>query len=304
MHLVILAVRLKYVLIQFAFLTFIILIPVEAFAHLEKEGVSKGNETEESPILSRYSAGGIQLTPDSQSDLWRQLSQKDIQSLWQHEISMRTLNNGTHIFFLLTWSDPTMATEKDLKQKADGAAIIFEHTAAEPEAGPQMDQGELAQNQSLMENKNSNDLSESKEVKDIWYWSTGAEHDGAARISYNEDVITKAQWNNGNWTVIIGRQIQTKNENENIISFLPGVREESFIKFIVWDGSKGESFEGLNDEALHHYDFILLPNIDVYPKDVYVLSGILTVGAVIFFFVEQGLYKGKTSRRGEIAKKG
>lgn len=276
------------------------LIPVEAFAHL-KGGLTEGNETEEPPILSGYRSGNIQLIPDAQSDLWRESFQKNIRSLWEHEISIKTLNNGTHIFFLFTWSDPTVATEKDLKQKADGAAIIFERASAVPDVGMQKDQGVLPQNQSLTENKNSNNLSDSKEVKDVWFWSTGTQHDEAAKILYTKDVITKAQWNNDKWTVLIGRQIQSKNENQNIISFLPGVREESFIKFVVWDGSKGESFEGLNDEALDHYDFILLPNIDVYPKDVYVWSGILIVGTVIFLFVDQRLYKRKTSRGAEIA---
>ena len=136
-----------------------------------------------------------------------------------------------------------------------------------------------------------------EEMKDVWCWSTNLGTSETAHTesdmnipSHVKDVITKAQWDNGSWNVVIGRQINPKNDNESSISFQTGIREEDFVKFVVWDGSKGESFNQLNDELLPHYDFILLPEINVYPKDVYIWSGGLAAGALLFLFVEQRLY--------------
>lgn len=93
------------------------------------------------------------------------------------------------------------------------------------------------------------------------------------------------------------RPIYPKNDNASSISFQSGIREEGFVKFVVWDGSKGESFNLVNDELLPHNDFILLPEINVYPKDVYIWSGGLAAGAVLFLFVEQRLYRDINKKR-------
>jgi hypothetical protein len=218
-------------------------------------------------ILSRFISGDIDLSANPSLPQWKESFENNVRSIWGHDISVKTINNGTHIFFLLTWNDSTMVPvgAKDKVQKvSDGSAIIFERPK------------ERQLNQTGVEG-------EPAELKDSWYWS--------ANSPTTAGIITKAEQGNGNWNVVIGREIQSKNKNESSITFQTGVREEAFVKFVVWDGSKGESLAQVNDELLPHYDFVLLPEINVYPKDIYVWSGVLAASAVLFLFVEQRLYK-------------
>jgi hypothetical protein len=223
-------------------------------------------------ILSRFIPGHIDLSADPTLPQWKGSFENSLRSPWGHDISVRTINNGSHIFFLLSWNDPTtvpIGTEAKVQKGTDGSAIIFERPVERPLNHEQSNLG--------VEGKPG------EEIKDSWYWST--------KSPTSAGMITKVEEHNGNWNVVIGREIQGKSKNESSISFLPGVREEGFVKFVVWDGSKGESFEQINDETLTHYDFILLPEINIYPKDVYIWSAVLVAGAVLFLLVEQRLYK-------------
>lgn len=274
-----------------AHLIFLLIIPsAQVFGHAgevsSRNILSDGSEMtthgeNELVILSRFIPGDIVLSADPKLGQWDESFENNVRSPWGHNISIRTLNNGTHIFFLLSWHDSTIvppmknlgAKDKVLETAAaaiDGSAIIFERPI------------ERALDQ---EKSNSGIEGEPREeLKDTWQWSTNS--------STTAGIITRAEEHNGNWNVVIGRDIQHKNDNGNSISFQTGVREENFIKFLVWDGSRGESFTKVNDETLPHYDFILLPEINIYPKDVYIWSGVLAAGAVLFLFVEQRLYQG------------
>jgi hypothetical protein len=286
-------IPLSSIIVSLSFVA-ILIACTHAYAHLEKGKTMEGGE-EESLILSKYFTGDIALITDPKSQQWRQSFEKHVQSLWGHEISIRTINNGTYIFFLLSWHDPA-------NEVGDGAAIIFQiPTVQESE--------EVSQETQPLEEKTNSNISNTestigRESNDTWYWSMGQAatksasspsiktktaiapaEQRAIAASYNEGVITKGEWNNNGWNVLIGRAIQPKNGNGNstAISFHTGVREESFVKFVVWDNSKGESFMQAMDKELPHSDFILLPDVTVYPKDVYVWSGILAAGAVLFF---------------------
>ena len=222
-------------------------------------------------ILSHFIPGHIDLSADPTVPQWKGSFESNVGSPWGHDVSVRTINNGSHIFFLLSWSDPTIlqtGTEAKVQKETDGSAIIFERQVERP----------LNEEQS-----NLGVEGEPAEEKDSWYWST--------KSPTSAGIITNAEEHNGNWNVVIGREVQGKSENKSSISFQPGVREEGFVKFVVWDGSKGESLEQINDETLTHYDFILLPEINIYPKDVYIWSAVLAASAVLFLFVEQRLYK-------------
>ena len=210
------------------------MMPVQAFAHLG-EG--------ETVIQSRYVNGDIVFATDPRVGLWSQSFHYDITTEWGHEVSVRSLNNGTHIFFLLSWPDSS-----GYGKKYDGAEITFEN-----------------------EETNSEDHLD---------WNSG---NGIV----NDKVISRAEWSNGQWHLLLGRTTSL----ENGIEFSPGTREESFIKFLVWDGSNGESIENVDAEKLTHFDFIMLPYIDTYPKDVYVWSAILAAGSVVFLVIEQRLYR-------------
>lgn len=250
----------------------LLLLPIQIYAHVEES-----EEAEELLILSRYNKGNIELVTDPESEQWEQSFEKDIESMWEHEISVKTLNNGTHIFFLLSWGDTTKAMGD--MNKADGAAVIFETTLPEQEEKDHEEEIETKTEEEVVE----------REAEDVWYWST-AMIEGLR----NEGVITKAEWKDEQWNVLIGRQISL--DAEDVVSFQTGIREEGFVKFVVWDGSSVESFEQIEDEELPHADFVLLPEIEVYPKDVYVWSGVLAGGAIVFLFVERRLYRQKEVR--------
>lgn len=239
---------------------------------LGNTGEMENHGQNESLVLSRFIPGRIDLSADPTLPQWKGSFENNVISTWGHELSVRTINNGSHIFFLLSWADPTIVTmgrEAKLQKGTDGSAIIFERPVERP----------LSQDQSNLAPQGE----PAEEIKESWYWSTNSPP--------SSDIITKAEEHNGNWNVVFGREILGKSQNETSISFEPGVREEGFVKFAVWDGSKAESFEQINDEILPHYDFILLPEINIYPKDVYIWSAVLIAGAVLFLFVEQRLYK-------------
>jgi hypothetical protein len=223
-------------------------------------------------IMSRFVPGHIDLSPDPTLPQWKESFENNLRSSWGRDVSVRTINNGSYIFFLLSWDDPTIVpieTEDKVQKGTDGSAIIFERPVEKP---------------INQEKSNSGVEGEpAKEIKDSWYWST--------KSPTSAGMITKAEEHNGSWNVVFGREIQRKSDNGSSISFQPGVREEGFVKFVVWDGSKGESFEQINDETLPHYDFMLLPEINIYPKDVYIWSAVLAACGVLFLFVEQKLYK-------------
>lgn len=216
---------------------FLLLVPLQAFAHLG-EG--------ETVIQSRYVKGDIIFTTDPRIGVWSQSFHYDITSEWEHKISVRTLNNGTHIFFLLSWPDSSGPDGKNY----DGAEVTFEN-----------------------EETNS---------EDHLSWSSGND-------IVNDKIIPKAKWSDGQWYLLFGRSTSL----ENGIKFSPGTREEGFVKFVAWDGSKGESIQNIDAEKLTHFDFIMLPYIDTYPKDAYVWSAILVAGTVTFLVVEQKLYKNR-----------
>lgn len=217
------------------------MIPVQAFAHLG---------TGETIIQSRYIKGDITFTTDTRVGVWSQSFHYDMATEWEHKISVRTLNNGTHVFFLLSWPDSSGPDSK----KYDGAEITFEN-----------------------EETNS---------EDHLVWNSGN------KIIDNK-AISEAKWSDGQWYLLLGRSTSL----ENGIEFSSGIREEGFIKFIVWNGSNGESIENIDAEKLTHFDFIMLPYIDTYPKDAYVWSTILVTGAVVFLVVEQRLYKNRNEVR-------
>ena len=108
-----------------------------------------------------------------------------------------------------------------------------------------------------------------------------------------DNVITKAEWADDQWNVLLAREIGISEIDD--VMFLPGIKQEGLLKFLVWDGSKSESFEDVDVEELEHIDFILLPEIDIYPKDAFVWSALLIAGAISFVFVERKLHTQKES---------
>ena len=338
-------------IVHILFLLFVLSLehPTEAFAHGGKVITSGGEMNQagqESLIKSKYIKGPMVMKADPELDQWKQSSETNIKSIGQHDISVRTLNNGTHIFFLLSWYDPTVNDTNDVNDSvstipiptnsnigltsqenirnnivtkaSDGAAIIFEFPNSQKNISRVADVAEQNQTSSAkslgnnpldgvnVDQKQDNKViaGEENELRDIWYWKQDTEGgeilkgDKNVVQSVTHMVVTKSEWKSNQWNILFGRQIispvsKGESTNKNFVPFHAGVREESFIKFIVWDGAKGESFSTINDEDLNHFDFILLPEINIYPKDVYIWSAILVGSTGFFLFVDQRLYKRK-----------
>jgi len=229
-----------------------ILIPLQVFGHGEKDEYDK-----EVFVLSQFVNGNIELSKSSEQ--WSDSFEKDFDSIWDHDISVKSLNNGTHVFFLLSWED---STKDDVGEINDGAIIIIK---------------------SKLENASEHDEIENVEniegINEVWRWDSSNPEESS-------DIILDSSWENQKWTVIFGRSVLTSEHDK--ISFEPGVKQEDFMEIAVWDGSLDESFEQIED--LPHADFILLPEINSSPKDVFVWSALLVVGAVSFLFVERKLH--------------
>jgi hypothetical protein len=133
-----------------------------------------------------------------------------------------------------------------------------------------------------MENTIKND-----EIAEIWSWDASKPN--------NSKVIIDVTWENQKWGVLFGRSVSALEQGK--ITFESGIKQDDFIKIVVWDGSAGESIEQIEEEDLPHGNFILLPWIDTYPKDVFVWSALLVVGAVSFLFVERKLHFKKETEK-------
>lgn len=255
---------------------------LQAYAHVGEAG----EEAEEQLVMSKYIKGNIDISVGPESEQWKQSTENIVESEWQHEVQVMSLNNGTYIFFLLSWDDATKAPRGS--SEADGAAIFFETT--QPSEGSSMGQ-EASAEESDQQLGDSDGSIIQEEKQELWYWSTDRQTNRTLNSDY---VITKAEWDHDHWYVLMGRQMQAAEtvplDMNNQVTFKPGEREEGFVKFVVWDGAAGESFDQVDEEKLSHLDFVLLPEIDTYPKDVYAWSGILVAGTVLFFYVELRLY--------------
>lgn len=229
-------------------------VPMQAFGHVEEEN--------EVIILSRYFPGNLPNIPDPESGKWEQSYETEIESEWEHEVFLKSLNNGTHTNFLLSWNDITVDEELF---SSDGAALIFENTEGH-------------------DHENNDEPNSSKsEQKEIWVWDASSKD-----VIVTDQFSSYSQWNDGNWNVIFERKIGTGDIDKSVL--IPGVKQEGLIKLVVWDATKGESFELIDDEELEHSDFILLPEIEIYPKDVFVWLTLLLAVAFSFVMVERQLH--------------
>ena len=201
-------------------------------------------------ILASYFDGPLKLDTEESELQWQGTYEAEIEWTEERHIEVFTVNNGTHVYFLLVWKDGTGPSSLG-GDAGDGVAIIFE------KAG-----------------KDGSD--------DVWYWSTKTVPELASN-----GILNIGEWTDGEWSVVIGRRLS----QENGATLNVGEAREDLVKIGVWDGAKGESFETVEKEETEHYNFVALPYIDTQPKDVFVWSGILIAGAVVFGALEVRRHK-------------
>jgi hypothetical protein len=270
--------------------------------HVEEKEAGDGDS--HSIVLSKYKDENIDLIANPEDKQWRELSSGiDIQSIFGHKISV-----NTYLFFLLSWNDSTKSYNiNPLKgfndtinyTKNDGAKIIFEPNkeTVQTISTVTTDNQNIENNGTAVNDNKKNHNS----TGDVWYWNA---LEGTNLRTDKGNLITKAEWKNNEWHVILGKRILNDKQSrtdENITTKFylskPGILQKDLLTFAVWDGAKGESFDKalpLNHTRVNkllQHDFILLSNLNIHPKDVYMWSGILTFGIIIFVLLEIRLHK-------------
>jgi hypothetical protein len=277
-------------------------------------------------VLSKYKDGNIQLVPNPEDKQWKELSSEvDIQSIFGHKVSVNSLNNSTHLFFLLSWNDHSKTDDSNintLRQRTsgneidnintDGAVIIFEPQNEGEQVTTAITSPNHSHDRKIIANNNIESNDNSNNSPYIWYWSSAEKIANIHNKNQDELSITKSEWKNNQWCVIIGKRISPitnlqnngNNNNINITNttsiFKKGILQKDFARFAVWDTEKGESFQKImatavnnsnDDGKLPHADFILLSSLNIHPKDVYVWSAILIIGVIGFILLEVRLHK-------------
>lgn len=142
-------------------------------------------------------------------------------------LTVQTANNGTDIFFRLSWPDATKDVEfKDNNSFPDGCGIIMPLRGGDPPIE------EMGSKQSPI---------------NAWLWKANlgdAAHNtvgqglGTTEFSKQEPIAAKAAWQNGTWAVVFARALAVPQLQDECTQLAPGGSVK--IGFAVWDGSNGE----------------------------------------------------------------
>ncbi len=230
----------------------------------EEEEDEEGNDL----ILSRFSSDGLKLVTDSESEQWQNSFENENDSTWDHEIKIKSLNNGHDIFFLISWEDDTKSVEKN----PDGLSLILETKKTEKLMTFKVEEDEKYKEEyETHEDTTGTEVSTNEES---WIWQA----DGTT----SNEIFANAEWINGKWNVAIERKLIV----DEIGDIEIGQKTESFLKIAVWDGEKNQSFDILETKDIPELKLAALPEINSYPKDVYVWSGIIVVGTGSFLIAE------------------
>src|SRR5919197_967680 len=202
------------------------------YAHVEKEGTKPAEEV----VVSKYTKGRIELSANPESKQWKELSSSteiDVQSIGGHTISVNSLNNGTYLFFLLSWNDNTQNAANYSNNHTDGAAVIFELPKKEAPLTPATFIVNSSGHNKQLNGVQQHNTSSVKDSNNIWSWSTSTSN--LNNLS-NKGITSRAEWKNNQWHVLIGKPIfldSTSSITNNIgeISLRKGILEKDFIKF-------------------------------------------------------------------------
>jgi len=109
-------------------------------------------EEREDLILSRFSSDDLKLVTDDDSEQWINSFETEIDSSWDNEIEIKSLNNGHDLFFLISWADDTNSVEKNL----DGLSLILETKEIEKPMTFRVEEDEEGEEESETHNDTTN----------------------------------------------------------------------------------------------------------------------------------------------------
>jgi DMSO reductase family type II enzyme heme b subunit len=141
------------------------------------------------------------------------------------EVDLKVIHNGKEIFFQLNWksAEPNLKIG-DLNTFPDGIALLF----------PMKDEVDTP----------IKEMGTKEGPTNAWYWRADFENKPKNQISeglstslYTEDssIFANSQWNNGEWTVVIGRPFQV---SEDATKMAAGSKKSMGVA--AWEGAAGE----------------------------------------------------------------
>jgi len=228
----------------------------------------EGEEEREDLILSRFSSDDLKLVTDDESEQWLNSYETEIDSSWDHEIEIKSLNNGHDLFFLISWVDDT----NSVNQNFDGLSLILETKEIEKSMTFKIEEDEEYEE----EYETHNDTTDIQTTinEETWVWQTDN--------STSPDIFVNAEWIHDKWNVVVKRELIV----DEIGEIKMGEQTKVFLKVAVWDGNKNQSFDSLDKDNIPELELLVLPEINSFPKDIYVWSAILAIGTGSFLISE------------------
>lgn len=203
---------------------------------------------------------------DSESEQWENSLENEIDSLWGHEIEIKSLNNGHDLFFLISWEDDT----KSLDANPDGLLLLLE--TKEIEMTKLFEEIEDEEDKEEYETVDTTDTQVTVD-EETWMWQS----DGTT----SPEIFVNSEWEDNKWNVVI----EKKSIVDEIGEIEMGKKTEVFLKVVVWDGAKNQSFDN-QEEIIPEFELLVLPEINSQPRDIYVWSAILAIGTGSFIISE------------------
>lgn len=141
-------------------------------------------------------------------------------------IEVKSLHNGKEIFFWCRWKDDTENREiTDVNTFVDGLGMMF----------PMKGDAKIEE------------MGSKKEPVNLWYWRADfddkphnltAQGIGSTQASEKSFLFSKSKWENGYWTVIMGRPLTVKAQLKEAVQFKPGQTFKA--GWAVMEGSNNE----------------------------------------------------------------
>lgn len=214
-------------------------------------------------ILSKYSSENLTLVTNSESEQWENSFENEIDSIWGHDIEIKSLNDGNDLYFLISWEDDTKSVDNP-----DGVVFFLETKKI---VKPMILKEEHDEEEYEIHVLPEIQVTVNEE---IWKWESDGTED--------DNILVNAEWKNNRWNVALGKKMITDKLGE----IKMGETTDAFLKVAVWDGDQNQTFVNIEEEDIPELRLLVLPEINSNPKDIYVWSAILAVGTGSFLIAE------------------
>ena len=240
-------------------------------------------------VTSKFIKGDI--SDDPNSPVWDQVqaaqfplfSQVRFEPRWfdgkVRSISVRSINNGDKVAFLLEWEDKTEDKQGDSPK--DGVALEF----------PVGKEKAHFSHASRMEQLSGGKVN-------IWHWKAdltdikdmNAEGLGTLTAQQHQDVTGKGVWSSNKWKVVFLRRLENSDVNDAQLQ----PYEYKDMAFAIWDGSNGEQGAQKTVSSWNYLQVEAPPNRMIY---AYSLIAIVVAGLFEFVIIRKlrGIKKGVLS---------